>query len=50
MKSVLFSIIINISIFISSGLQNDPNYAQLYHAAALHEAKIGNIEVIIYII
>jgi Tfp pilus assembly protein PilF len=29
----------------SRGLQNDPNCAPLYHAAALMEAKIGNLEV-----
>lgn len=29
-----------------NGISNDPNYAPLYHSAALLEAKIGNLEVI----
>ncbi len=32
---------------LQRGLELDPSYAPLYHAAALHEAKIGNLDVMI---
>ena len=42
MRQGLFS---SARALFSQGLDQDPHYAPVYHAAALLEAKLGNIEV-----